>query len=128
MEKKINGDSAAFSAIIYTQIEGLNRIDANLIGVLPYILSGSARLVDASIAPLQKHHLVLWMNHGFVVRDIHIKRGYAVMAYAEQCAKTAIDALRYGSVGLPLEFINDFLRQNNLLNAYLKLNLHNYQV
>lgn len=128
MEKKINGDFAAFNAIIYTQIEGLNRIDTDLIGVLPYIPSGSAQLVDASIVLLQKHHLVLWMNHGFVVRDIHIERGYATMAYAERCAKTAIDALRYGSVGLPLEFINDFLRQNNLLDVYRKLNSHNHRV
>lgn len=127
MEKRIEGDFAAFNAVIYTQIEGLNRIDTDLVGVVPYVPSGSARLVDVSIKPLQRHRLVLWMNHGFVVRSTHIERGYAVMSYAEQCAKAALNVLRYDSVGLPMEYVEDFLREHNLLDVYQRLKLRSHQ-
>lgn len=127
MEKRIEGDFAAFNAVIYTQIEGLNRIDTDLVGVVPYVPSGSARLVNVSIEPFQRHRLVLWMNHGFVVRNTHIERGYAMMSYAEQCAKAALNVLRYDSVGLPMEFVEDFLREHNLLDVYRRLKLRSHQ-
>lgn len=127
MEKKIEGDFAAFNAVIYTQTEGLNRIDPDLVGVVPYVPSGSARLVDVSVEPLQRHRLLLWMNHGFVVRSTHIERGYAVMSYADRCANSALNALRHDSVGLPMEFTEEFLRQNNLLDAYRQLKLRGHQ-
>lgn len=128
MEKNIEGDFAAFNAVIYTQTEGLNRIDPGLVGVVPYVPSGSARLVSVSIDPLQRHRLLLWMNHGFVVRSTHIERGYAVMSYADRCANSALNTLRHNSVGLPMEFIEDFLRQNNLLDAYRRLKLRSHQL
>ncbi len=127
MEKKIEGEFAAFNAVIYTQTEGLNRIDPDLVGVVPYVPSGSARLVDISIELLQRHRLLLWMNHGFVVRSTGIERGYAVMSYADRCAKAALNALRHDSVGLPTEFTEDFLRQNNLLDAHRRLKLRSHQ-
>lgn len=122
-DKKIEGDFKKFNAAIYTRIEGLNRIDTGLVGVVPYVASGSAELVDASIEFLRRHQLILWMTHGFVVRSFRIERGYAIMDYAEQCAKAALDSLRYNTVGLPLEFIEEFLRSNDLFDAYQNLGL-----
>ncbi len=67
--------------MIHTQIEGLNRNYPDLIGVVPYAESGSAGLVSNSYDWLRRHRLVLWMNHGFVVRDSSIRRAYTLMAY-----------------------------------------------
>lgn len=127
MEKKIEGDFSTFNAVIYTQTEGLNRIDPDLVGVVPYVPSGSSGLVDVSVEPLQRHHLLLWMNHGFVVRSTNIERGYAVMSYADRCASSALNTLRHDAVGLPTEFTEDFLRQNNLLDAHRRLKLRSHQ-
>lgn len=66
------------------------------------------------------------MNHGFVVRNTHIERGYAVMSYAEQCAKAALNVLHYDSVELPKEFVQDFLREHTLLDAYRRLKLRSH--
>lgn len=124
MQEKIKGDFNVFNAVIYSQIEGLNRNVPNLIGIIPYQPSGSSALVNANIAPLQKHHLALWMNHGFVARNIRIDRAYSLIGYAEEGAKAALDVLRYGGVGLPFEEIKDIL-QGNLLVAYRRLKLKN---
>lgn len=123
MHPKIQGDFNAFNAVIYTQIEGLNRNAPDLIGIVPYCSSGSAALVDASIDPLVKHQLVLWMNHGFVARSFRIDRAYALVAYAEQAAEAALDILRYGGVGLPLEHVKAALHFPELLSAYHRLKL-----
>lgn|GEM_PF-3358555 len=122
MHKKIKGDFNAFNAVVYTQIEGLNRNAPDLIGVIPYLPSGSSVLLNANIDPLLKHHMVLWMNHGFTARNFRIERAYALIAYAEEAAKTSLDILRYGGVGLPLKDVQDIL-SSNMIDAYRRLKL-----
>lgn len=124
MHEKIKEIFAAFNAIIYTQIEGLNRNVPDLIGVIPYQPSGSAALVNANIAPLQKHQMALWMNHSFVARNLRIERAYSLVAYAEERAKAARDILQYGGIGLPFEHIKGML-QGDLLKEYKRLKLKN---
>ncbi len=114
----IRGDFSKFNVVIHTQIEGLNRNYPDLIGVVPYAESGSAALVSNSYDWLRRHRLVLWMNHGFVVRDSSIRRAYTLMAYAEEAARAAIDSLRLGAEGLPFDRIEGFLARNNLLSAF----------
>lgn len=123
MHPKIQGDFKAFNAVIYTQVEGLNRNAPDLIGIVPYLPSGSAALVSASIDPLLRHPMILWMNHGFIAKSFRIDRAYALIAYAEQAAEAALDVLQYGGVGLPLKRVKSILRSPELLSAYHRLKL-----
>jgi ribulose-5-phosphate 4-epimerase/fuculose-1-phosphate aldolase len=90
---------------------------------VPYKPSGSTALLSASIDSFLGHHLVLWLNHGFVSRSLRIERAYALLAYAEQAAEVTLSILRYGGRGLPVEYIKNFLRSNRLLANYRRLKL-----
>ncbi len=119
--RKIRGSFEAFNAAVYTSVEGLNRNYTGLIGVVPYRQSGTRGLVDASIEPLRKHRLVLWMNHGFVARDESIRRAYTLLAYAEECAKAALSTIDFGALGLPADEVKPFLEAHGLWQAYTNL-------
>lgn len=101
MEPQVSGRSEVYNALLYGLVEGINRIDDRRVAVIPYEPSGSSALVDATLPAMRQHNLLLWMNHGFTVRSSGIGRGYAVMSYAKQCAKAALDALRHGAMPLP---------------------------
>lgn len=87
---KICGDFCGFNAVIYTQVEGLNRNYQDLIGIVPYCESGTEALVVSSLIPLKKHRMVLWMNHGFVAREANVRGAYTLISYAEDCARAAM--------------------------------------
>ncbi|OGY94907.1 MAG: hypothetical protein A2406_01305 [Candidatus Komeilibacteria bacterium RIFOXYC1_FULL_37_11] len=121
---RIKGNQDLFNAILYTQVEGINRIEPGLVALVLYKPSGSAILVESSISSLERHKIVIWLNHGVVVRASSIERGYAVMAYADRDAKVALQALAGKFVGLPFDVVESFLRQHNLLDSYNHLGLN----
>ena len=119
--RRIHGSFEHFNAAIYTQVEGLNRNYVDLIGVVPYFQSGTAALVGNSLEALVNHRLVLWMNHGFVVREANIRRAYTLLAYAEECARAALFSLESKAIGLPMNEVRDFLLKHNLEKAFAEL-------
>lgn len=123
----VRGSFERFNAAVYTSIEGLNRNYTDLIGVVPYFQSGTRALVDASIEVLARHRLVLWMNHGFVVREANIRRAYTLLAYAEDCARAALFTLAEGAMGLPFDEVRNFLEERGLLSGYREVFGHAVQ-
>jgi ribulose-5-phosphate 4-epimerase/fuculose-1-phosphate aldolase len=119
----IRGSFERFNAAVYTSVEGLNRNYTGLIGVVPYRESGTKALVDSSIDSLVRHRLVLWMNHGFVVRESNIRRAYSLLGYAEDAARAALFTLTSGALGLPTESVLAFLEEHQLLDAYRSLGI-----
>lgn len=57
------------------------------IGVLPYLLPGSPALMEANVASLREHSIVLWSKHGVMARsDISVTRAADRIEYAETAA------------------------------------------
>jgi rhamnulose-1-phosphate aldolase len=57
------------------------------IGVLPFMLPGSAQLMDANVRSLRDHRIVVWAKHGVMARsDISVKRAVDRIEYAETAA------------------------------------------
>jgi rhamnulose-1-phosphate aldolase len=57
------------------------------IGVLPFMLPGSAQLMAANVASLRDHRIVLWAKHGVMARSsISVKRAVDRIEYAETAA------------------------------------------
>jgi rhamnulose-1-phosphate aldolase len=70
------------------------------IGVLPFILPGSAELMAANIEALRKHRIVIWGKHGVIVRsDTSIKRASDRIEYAETGARYEYMNLMCGEPG-----------------------------
>jgi len=116
--RAICGKFDFFNAIIYTQIEGILRNYPGLVGLVPYFESGSEQLVINSLGALLAHRMVLWMNHGFVVRAENIRRAYILLSYAEDAARAALDALEKRTLGLPFDAVERFLSEKGLMRAY----------
>ena len=58
------------------------------IGVLAFMLPGSAQLMEANVASLRTHRVVLWGKHGVVARsDISVTRAADRIEYAETAAR-----------------------------------------
>jgi rhamnulose-1-phosphate aldolase len=58
------------------------------VGVLPFMLPGSAQLMEANVASLRTHRVVLWGKHGVMARsDISITRAADRIEYAETAAR-----------------------------------------
>jgi rhamnulose-1-phosphate aldolase len=58
------------------------------IGVLPFLLPGSAALMDANVRSLRAHRIVLWSKHGVMARsDISVTRAVDRIEYAETAAR-----------------------------------------
>lgn len=58
------------------------------IGVLPFLLTGSPALRDATVAHMRKHSFVLWSKHGVMARSHHSVAGAAdLIEYAEAAAR-----------------------------------------
>ncbi len=58
------------------------------IGVLPFLLPGSRALMDANVASLRSHRIVLWGKHGVMARsDISVTRAVDRIEYAETAAR-----------------------------------------
>jgi len=118
---RIQGDFERFNAALYTQVEGILRNYEGLVGIVPYAQSGTEDLLVQTIEPFVKYQLLLWMNHGFIVRESSIRRAYTLLAYAEDAARSAIETFSTDGLGLPFEAVRSFLTQNSLLDAYTKL-------
>lgn len=58
------------------------------VGVVPFQVPGSAALMQATVASLRTHRIVVWCKHGVVARsDISIKRAADRVDYAEAAAQ-----------------------------------------
>lgn len=58
------------------------------IGVLAFMLPGSAQLMEANVASLRTHRVVLWGKHGVMARsDISVTRAADRIEYAETAAR-----------------------------------------
>lgn len=58
------------------------------VGVLPFMVPGSAQLMEANIASLRTHRIVLWGKHGVMARsDISVTRAADRIEYAETAAR-----------------------------------------
>jgi rhamnulose-1-phosphate aldolase len=58
------------------------------IGVLPFMLPGSARLMDANVERLRNHRIVIWGKHGVMARsNISATRAVDRIEYAETAAR-----------------------------------------
>lgn len=58
------------------------------IGVLAFMLPGSAQLMEANVASLRTHRVVLWGRHGVMARsDISVTRAADRIEYAETAAR-----------------------------------------
>ncbi len=57
------------------------------IGVLPFMLPGSPVLMEATVAGLREHRVVLWSKHGVMARsDISVTRAADRIEYVETAA------------------------------------------
>ena len=58
------------------------------VGVLAFMLPGSAQLMEANVASLRTHRVVLWGKHGVMARsDISVTRAADRIEYAETAAR-----------------------------------------
>jgi rhamnulose-1-phosphate aldolase len=58
------------------------------IGVLPYMVPGSPPLMEANVAALREHNIVLWSKHGVMARsDMSATRAADRIEYAETAAR-----------------------------------------
>lgn len=57
------------------------------VGVLPFILPGSQALMDATVAGLRQHRIVLWSKHGVMARsELSVSKAADRIEYAETAA------------------------------------------
>lgn len=69
-------------------------------GVLPFLLPGSAELTSESVLALAEHRLVIWSQHGVMARaDDSIFDAFDLIEYAETAAHYEYLNLSAGSLG-----------------------------
>lgn len=69
------------------------------IGVLPFLLPGSAELMQANVEGLRKHQVVVWSKHGLMARsDLSVKRACDRIEYFETAARYELMNLSNGEV------------------------------
>jgi rhamnulose-1-phosphate aldolase len=70
------------------------------IGVLPFILPGSAALMEANVTKLREHRVVIWGKHGVMARsDLSVTRAADRIDYAETAARYEYMDLASGGQG-----------------------------
>jgi rhamnulose-1-phosphate aldolase len=70
------------------------------IGAVPFIMPGSSALMEATIASLRRHRIVVWAKHGVMARsDVSIKRAADRVEYAETAARYEYLDLCAGGIG-----------------------------
>ena len=58
------------------------------VGYVPFIVPGSPQLMEATVASLRIHRIILWGKHGVVARsDVSVKRASDRIEYAETGAR-----------------------------------------
>lgn len=118
----IRGDEQRFNVALFTQVEGMLPNYRDLVAMIPYHRSGSEGLLRASMAAMPDHRALLWLNHGFFIRDSNVRQCYMLMDYAESAADAAIDGLDNEALGLPPEHLRSFLSRTGLSKTYTSLN------
>lgn len=76
------------------------------VGVAPFLLPGSAELMDATVELSMRHRLVLWSRHGVVARAVgSVKKASDLVEYAETGARYEMLNLQTGerATGIPVE-------------------------
>lgn len=69
------------------------------VGVIPFKLPGSPDLMDATVASLRVHRIVVWAKHGVMARsDISVKRATDRIEYAETGARYEYMNVRTGEI------------------------------
>ena len=87
------------------------------IGVLPYRLPGSPALMEANLAGLRAHRIVLWSKHGVMARsDQSVTKAADRIEYAETAARYEyMDLLNgYKAEGLTREQLQEVIRTFNV--------------
>jgi rhamnulose-1-phosphate aldolase len=87
------------------------------IGVLPYRLPGSPALMEANLAGLRAHRIVLWSKHGVMARsDQSVTKAADRIEYAETAARYEyMDLLNgYKAEGLSREQLQEVIRTFNV--------------
>lgn len=57
------------------------------IGLIPFEVPGSDRLMDRNVSVMQKHRVVIWAKHGVMARsDVSVDRAVDLLEYAETAA------------------------------------------
>ena len=70
------------------------------IGFVPFQIPSSRALMDATLASLRQHRIVLWAKHGAMARsDVSVKRAADRVEYAETAAKYEYLNLSAGEIG-----------------------------
>ena len=58
------------------------------VGIVPFLVPGSAQLMEATVSALRKHRIVVWSKHGVMARsDVSVKRASDRIEYAETGAR-----------------------------------------
>ena len=63
------------------------------LGVVPFLVPGSAELMQATVAGLERHRVVVWAKHGAVARS-------------DQSVKRAVDRIEYAETIASYEYLN----------------------
>jgi rhamnulose-1-phosphate aldolase len=70
------------------------------VGFIPFKLPGSTDLMQANVASLREHRIVVWAKHGVMARsDVSVKRAADRIEYAETAAKYEYLNLTTGEIG-----------------------------
>ena len=110
-------DTAAMNArILRWEPESIVSLSAG-IGVLEFMIPGSAELMEANVEGLREFEIVLWSKHGVMARsDISVTRAVDRVEYAETGAKYEYMDLVAGgrAEGLTTEQIGAVAREFNI--------------
>jgi rhamnulose-1-phosphate aldolase len=82
------------------------------IGALPFMLPGSAPLMEANVQSLRVHRIVVWAKHGVMARSgISVKRAVDRIEYAETAARYEYMDLSLGgrAEGLKVEEMREIV-------------------
>lgn len=70
------------------------------IGFIPFCVPSSPELMEANVASLRQHRIVIWAKHGVMARsDVSVKRAADRVEYAETAARYEYLNLAVGEVG-----------------------------
>ncbi|WES64048.1 class II aldolase/adducin family protein [Microbacter sp. GSS18] len=97
--EKYRTDAAMNGAILRWEPESIVALSEG-IGVLEFMVPGSAELMAANVAGLREYQIVLWSKHGVMARsDLSVTRAVDRIEYAETGAKYEHMNLSAGGVG-----------------------------
>ena len=87
------------------------------IGFVPFLMPGSPQLMEATVAELRKHRIIVWGKHGVVARsDVSVKRAADRIEYAETGA-------RYEQMNLMTDELGEGLAPEDIRAIAQALNL-----